>query len=87
MVTKEAATRVEKDSLGEVQVPADALYGAQTQRARDNFQVSGLSPWRAFVWSLAAIKRAAAEVNRDLGLLEPSMAEAIASCRPGSDGR
>jgi fumarate hydratase, class II len=59
--------RVEKDSLGALQVPANALYGAQTQRAVENFPVSGLRPWRAFIWSMATIKRAAAEVNRDLG--------------------
>jgi fumarate hydratase, class II len=62
--------RVEKDSLGALQVPANALYGAQTQRAVENFPVSGLRPWRAFIWSMATIKRAAAEVNRDLGLLD-----------------
>ena len=77
MVTVESTTRVERDSLGEVPVPIDAYYGAQTQRARDNFKVSGLKPWPAFIWSLAAIKRAAAEVNRDLGLLDAHMAEAI----------
>ncbi len=60
--------RVEKDSLGEMQVPAAALYGAQTQRAVENFPISGLRPWRAFVWSIAAVKRAAALVNFDLGL-------------------
>lgn len=60
--------RIEKDSLGEVQVPAEALYGAQTQRAVQNFPVSGLRPYPAFVWAMAAIKRAAAEVNADLGL-------------------
>jgi fumarate hydratase class II len=69
--------RVEKDSLGELQVPAQALYGAQTQRAVENFPISGLRPWRAFVWSMAAIKRAAAEVNRDLGLLDDERAKAI----------
>ena len=69
--------RIEKDSLGEVRVPASALYGAQTQRAVENFCISGLKPWRAFVWSMATIKRAAAEVNRDLGLLDPPRAEAI----------
>ena len=51
--------RTEKDSLGEIQVPADALYGVQTQRAVINFPISGLRPWRAFVWSMATIKRAA----------------------------
>jgi fumarate hydratase class II len=60
--------RIEKDSLGELQVPADALYGVQTQRAVLNFPISGLRPWRAFVWSMAVIKRAAAEVNYGLGL-------------------
>ncbi|WP_165360620.1 aspartate ammonia-lyase [Candidatus Chloroploca sp. Khr17] len=69
--------RIEKDSLGEMQVPADALYGAQTQRAVLNFPVSGQRPYPAFVWSQAMLKRAAAEVNRDLGLLEPELAEAI----------
>jgi fumarate hydratase class II len=60
--------RAEKDSLGELQVPVEALYGVQTQRAVNNFQISGLRPWRAFIWSMAAIKRAAAEVNGALGL-------------------
>ncbi|MBM3181108.1 MAG: aspartate ammonia-lyase [Chloroflexi bacterium] len=60
--------RKEKDSLGELQVPALALFGVQTQRAVDNFPISGLKPWRAFIWSVAAIKRAAALVNFDLGL-------------------
>jgi fumarate hydratase class II len=63
-------TRIEHDSLGDVQVPVDALYGAQTQRAIQNFQISGLRPRPAFIWSMAMIKRAAAEVNRDLGLLD-----------------
>ncbi len=61
-------TRMEKDSLGELPVPAEALYGIQTQRAVLNFPVSGLRPWRAFIWSVAVIKRAAADVNLGLGL-------------------
>jgi fumarate hydratase class II len=69
--------RIEKDSLGEMRVPATALYGAQTQRAVLNFPISGLRPYPAFVWSQAMIKRAAAEVNRDLGLLDPQLADAI----------
>ena len=69
--------RIEKDSLGEMQVPANAYYAAQTQRAILNFPISGMRPYRAFVWSMAAIKRAAAEVNRDLGLLDPKLAGAI----------
>jgi fumarate hydratase, class II len=71
------ATRLERDSLGEVHVPADALYGAQTQRAVENFPISGLRPWRAFIWAMANVKCAAAEVHRDLGLLEEQKAEAI----------
>lgn len=69
--------RVEKDSLGPVNVPASAYYGAQTQRAVENFPVSGLKPWPAFIWSMALIKRAAAEVHLDLGLMEEPMARAI----------
>jgi fumarate hydratase class II len=73
----EKPTRLEHDTLGEVKVPLDALYGAQTQRAVNNFNISGLKPWRAFIWSMALIKRAAAEVNRDLGLLDSNIAEVI----------
>jgi fumarate hydratase class II len=70
--------RTEKDSLGELQVPADALWGAQTQRAIHNFPVSGMRCYPAFIWSMTAIKRAAAEVNRDLGLFEDKdIADAI----------
>ncbi|MEZ4539475.1 MAG: aspartate ammonia-lyase [Chloroflexota bacterium] len=60
--------RSEKDSLGEVRVPAGAYWGAQTQRAIHNFPITGLRPYPAFVWSMVLIKRAAAEVNRGLGL-------------------
>mgnify|MGYP001815079143 FL=1 len=60
--------RIEKDSLGDVQVPADAYWGAQTQRAIINFPITGLKPYPAFIWSMAMIKRAAAEVNSDLDL-------------------
>ncbi len=80
--------RIEHDTLGEVRVPAQALYGAQTKRAVVNFPVSGLKPWRAFIWSLGAIKRAAAEVNRDLGLLAAEKAAAISqAAREVMDGR
>jgi len=48
--------RIEKDSMGEVKVPKNALYGPQTQRAVENFPVSGLRPWPAFIWSMAAVK-------------------------------
>jgi fumarate hydratase, class II len=60
--------RLEKDSLGEIHVPVNAYWGAQTQRAIHNFPITGLKPYSAFVWSMATIKRAAAEVNADLGL-------------------
>jgi len=73
----EPTFRVERDSLGEVRVPEMALYGVQTQRAVLNFPVSGLSPWRAFIWSMATVKRAAAEVNHDLGLLDEERAAVI----------
>ena len=69
--------RHERDSLGEVRVPGKALYGAQTQRAVENFPVSGLKPWRAFIWSMGMIKRAAAEVNQELGLLDERYSMAI----------
>ncbi len=62
--------RIENDSLGEVQVPQQAYWGAQTQRAIHNFPITGLRPYPAFVWSMAMIKRAAAEVNLDLGLFQ-----------------
>jgi fumarate hydratase class II len=71
-------TRTERDSMGEMAVPADALYGASTQRAVLNFPISGLRfPWR-FIRALALIKQAAAETNGELGLLEPDVAAAIA---------
>jgi fumarate hydratase, class II len=70
--------RTERDSLGEVRVPEGALYGAQTQRAVDNFPISGMRPWPAFVWSMALVKHAAADVHRDLGLIDPEIASAIA---------
>ena len=69
--------RIEQDSLGEVLVPASALYGAQTQRAIENFPISGLKPRPVFIWSMGMIKKAAAEVNRDLGLLDTEKANAI----------
>ncbi len=65
--------RIEKDSLGEVKVPANAYWGAQTQRAVDNFPITGLRPYPAFVWGMAIIKRAAAEVNAALGLFNSKM--------------
>ncbi len=69
--------RIEKDSLGEIKVPAGALYGAQTQRAIDNFPVSGLRFPRPFIRSLGLIKAVAAEVNAGLGLLDAVIANAV----------
>jgi fumarate hydratase class II len=70
--------RTERDSLGEVRVPKDAMYGAQTQRAIDNFPVSGIRFPRSFISALGIIKAAAAEVNLELGLLGRERASAIA---------
>ena len=69
--------RTEKDSMGPVQVPVDALWGAQTQRAIENFPISGLPFPRTFLRALGLVKGAAAAVNQDLGLLEADMAAAI----------
>lgn len=70
--------RTERDSMGELQVPADALWGAQTQRAVENFPVSGRPLPRGFIEALGLVKAAAAEVNGGLKLLEPDVAAAIA---------
>ena len=69
--------RIERDSLGELKVPADAYYGAQTQRAVENFPISGLRFPRTFIKALGAIKYAAAETNLELGLLDEERARAI----------
>jgi len=70
-------TRIEQDSLGKVNVPNDALYGAQTQRAVDNFPVSGLTMPRAFIRALGYIKACAATSNAKLGKLEQPLASLI----------
>ena len=69
--------RIEHDSMGDVKVPASALYGAQTQRAVDNFPISDLRFPRLFIKALGMIKGAAAAVNSDLGLMKPEMAAVI----------
>jgi len=71
--------RIEKDSLGEVRVPADALYGAQTQRAVENFPISGQRFGRGFIQALGLLKKAAALTNQELGHLDGEIAEAIAT--------
>ena len=75
----EAKTRKEEDALGTVEVPEDAYYGAQTQRAVENFPVSGLTFSPAFNRALGLIKKYSAVVNRELGLLDRELAEAIVS--------
>jgi fumarate hydratase class II len=69
--------RTEHDSMGELQVPADALWGAQTQRAVQNFPISGQPMPRGFIRALGLIKAAAAEVNAELGLLPKGVAKSI----------
>ena len=69
--------RIERDSMGEVRVPEGALYGPQTQRAVENFPISGLRFQRSFIDALGLIKAAAAKVNGDLGELPPSVAAAV----------
>lgn len=70
-------TRIEKDSLGEMTVPANALWGAQTQRAVENFPISGIRFPRVFIRALGLIKFASADVNQRSGHLDPRLAEAI----------
>jgi len=70
--------RIERDSLGEVRVPASALYGAQTQRAVENFPISGQGFGRAMIHALGVVKAAAARANAELGNLPAVVAEAIA---------
>jgi fumarate hydratase class II len=69
--------RIEKDSLGEVPVPEDAYYGAQTQRAVDNFPISGIPFPRSFIYALGLVKRSCAGANMELGLLDAERGQAI----------
>ncbi|MFC7214935.1 class II fumarate hydratase [Saliphagus sp. GCM10025334] len=69
--------RTEEDSLGEMQVPADAYWGAQTQRAVENFPISGITFGRRFVRALGVVKKAAVQANRDLELIDEDVADAI----------
>lgn len=71
--------RIEKDSLGEMKVPEKALYGAQTQRAKENFPISGQGFDRRFIRALGLIKKAAAESNAELGHLDGAIADAVAT--------
>ncbi len=76
-IDEQAGFRIEHDSMGEVAVPADALWAAQTQRAVQNFQISGEPLSRDLIAALASIKGAAAIVNGELGVLAPDLADAI----------
>ena len=88
MKTKTTTTyRTEEDSMGKLRVPADALYGAQTQRAVDNFPVSGRVMRPAFVRALALIKLAAAETNMELRPAQQKNRHRHRLRRPRSDGR
>src|SRR3712207_1083471 len=77
MTQQETPHRVERDSMGEVAVPRDALFGAQTRRALDNFPISYLRKPRRFVQALGAVKLEAANVNHELGLLDKELRDAI----------
>src|SRR5215510_14484466 len=80
--------RIERDSMGELRVPADALWGAQTQRAVQNFRLSGLRMPRAFIRALGLIKEAAAVTNENLGELDPALASAFGkAAREVAEGR
>ena len=84
----EESVRVERDSMGELKVPADAYYGAQTMRAVLNFPISDLRLSRPFIRALGQIKLAAAHVNRELELLSPELADAIvAAAEEVADGK
>jgi len=71
------ATRIERDAMGSVEVPEDAYFGAQTQRAVENFPVSGRTFGRPFIRAIGLVKESAAVVNAELGLLPPEIASAI----------
>ena len=77
MTQHETPHRVERDSMGEVEVPRDALFGAQTRRALDNFPISGIRFPRRFIEALGAIKLEAANVNHELGGLDENLRDAI----------
>jgi fumarate hydratase class II len=70
--------RIEHDTMGEVRVPVNALYRAQTQRAVENFPISGKTLERAHIAALARVKKAAAQANAELGVLDGELAKAIA---------
>lgn len=72
-----SVTRIEKDDMGEMTVPATTYWGAQTQRAVENFPISGYRFGRRLIRALGLIKHSAAKVNRDLGRLDAALADLI----------
>src|SRR5437588_8433725 len=76
-MNKTGGTRIERDSMGEMQVPINAYYGASTQRAVLNFPISDLRFPRQFIRALGQIKQAAAQTNKELGSVDAQIAEAI----------
>src|SRR5437016_9479414 len=79
--------RIERDSMGEVAVPAHALYGAQTQRALENFPISNLRFPREFIRALGLIKLAAARTNMELGLLDKIGNTIVVAAQETADGK
>ncbi len=82
------ATRIEKDTMGEIAVPADRYWGAQTQRSLENFEIGEIRFTRPMIRAFGLLKRAAAEVNRDLGLMPPEKAALVtAAAQEVADGK
>ncbi|OQS20739.1 aspartate ammonia-lyase, partial [Nocardia donostiensis] len=87
-MSEETQYRIEHDTMGEVRVPVHALWRAQTQRAVENFPISGRGLERAQIRALGLLKAACAKVNRDLGLLDTAKADAIiAAANEIAEGR
>src|SRR3954465_4297173 len=80
--TRQARTRTESDTFGPIEVAADRYWGAQTQRSLENFKIGAEHMPRPLIRALGIVKRAAAEVNRSLKLLEPRLADAIIEAAP-----
>ncbi len=84
------ATRIESDLIGELQVPVDAYYGVQTQRAVENFNISTarLSQYRHFIWALGVVKMAAIKANHEMGLVDDKVKNAVVqACKEVMDGK
>ena len=81
MSSSPAATRTEHDTFGPIEVPAERYWGAQTQRSMQNFRIGVERMPRPLIHALGLVKQAAALVNKDLGVLEPRLADAISAAR------